>query len=140
MAGGKPKQDTWKPHIYRVGRHKGELDAAPENIGDLRKQIEPWLSAVFQSEHLSLLLGNGLALGIASAAGTQAADMKPLSFVCDHADQIEQAAKSVAAKSIRGEANFEDFLRVANELLRGLEILADKEDSQQLRNLVGGSP
>jgi hypothetical protein len=136
MAGGKPKQDTWKPHIYRVGRHKGELDAAPENIGDLRKQIEPWLSAVFQSEHLSLLLGNGLALGIASAAGTQAADMKPLSFVCDHADQIEQAAKSVAAKSIRGEANFEDFLRVANELLRGLEILADKEDSQQLRSEI----
>lgn len=136
MAGGKPEQDNWKPHIYRVGPDKRELDAAPENTRELRKQIEPWLSAVFQSEHLSLLLGNGLALGIASAAGTEATDMKPLSFVCGHADRIEQATKTVAAKSIRGEANFEDSLRVANELLRGLEILGNREDSQQLRSEI----
>ena len=32
-----------------------EIDAK-----EFRKKIEPWLTAVFQSEHLSLLLGTGL--------------------------------------------------------------------------------
>lgn len=46
-------------HILHIG---GETET-PENpeadTNAWRKRIEPWLSAVFQSEHLSLLLGNG---------------------------------------------------------------------------------
>ena len=30
-----------------------------------RRRIEPWLSAIFQSEHLNLLVGSGFSLGLA---------------------------------------------------------------------------
>ena len=30
------------------------------NTDELKKDVEPWLSAIFQSEHLSLLVGTGL--------------------------------------------------------------------------------
>ena len=33
---------------------------------DLRSRVEPWLSSLFQSEHLSLLLGSGLSTAIQS--------------------------------------------------------------------------
>ncbi|GIV29201.1 MAG: hypothetical protein KatS3mg028_0267 [Bacteroidia bacterium] len=32
----------------------------------LEEKIEPWLTAVFQSEHLSLLLGSGLPIALNS--------------------------------------------------------------------------
>ena len=31
---------------------------------DLRSRVEPWLSSLFQSEHLSLLIGSGLSSAI----------------------------------------------------------------------------
>ena len=53
-----------KKHFYRVGSHSGAWDDLPTDPDELdsltnsaRKHIEPWLSAVFQAEHLNLLLG-----------------------------------------------------------------------------------
>ena len=42
---------------------------------DLRSRIEPWLTSLFQSEHLSLLAGSGLthAVHILAAGGGAAA-------------------------------------------------------------------
>jgi len=30
----------------------------------IRKKVEPWLTALFQSEHLSLLVGTGLSIAL----------------------------------------------------------------------------
>ncbi len=113
-------------HLYRVGSHKDSFDEAPTGKEEeLRKRIEPWLSAVFQSEHLSLLLGSGFTIGVAD--GEKAADMKIPEINGDDADKIRKYAEDSANKSERGRPNFEDYIRVANELLRGYEILEDEK-------------
>src|SRR5690606_20661233 len=101
----------------------------------LRDQIEPWLTALFQSEHLSLLAGAGLthavhhlAVGEGAAAGM---DKLTLS---NHQAEIDQAAEKAAEAAGRKKGNLEDQLRVANELLRGLEILQQDSKADALRN------
>lgn len=90
---------------------------------ELREHIEPWLTSLFQSEHLSLLAGSGLTHAVHFlAAGTSAAGMGtiPLSV---HQEKINAAAEVSAERAGRKKGNVEDQLRVANELLRGLEIV-----------------
>jgi hypothetical protein len=90
---------------------------------ELREHIEPWLTSLFQSEHLSLLAGSGLTHAVHFlASGTNAAGMGsiPLSV---HQDKINAAAGVSAEQAGRKKGNVEDQLRVANELLRGLEIV-----------------
>lgn len=60
-----------KKHFYRVGSHSGGWDDLPSDLDQLdklvngaRRQIEPWLSAVFQAEHLNLLLGSGFTVAV----------------------------------------------------------------------------
>jgi hypothetical protein len=45
---------------------------APIGAGQLRPRIEPWLTALVQSEHLSLLIGSGLTHAV-HRLGTEAA-------------------------------------------------------------------
>ena len=61
---------AWKAHVYKVGANSDTYDSPPqpELVAKLRSQIEPWLAAVFQAEHLSLLLGSGFTLSVANAA------------------------------------------------------------------------
>lgn len=100
---------------------------------DLRQGIEPWLTSLFQSEHLSLLTGTGLSTAIeVIAKGSANTAMSVPILDTDYSDEINASAKVIAKKNKRGEANIEDYIRVINELLRGLEILghntsADKE-------------
>lgn len=127
-------EEKWKNHLYRTGSHTGSYDEVPDNPEQLRKQIEPWLSAVFQSEHLSLLLGNGFGIGV--SGGKFMASMGISDFDGPLAELVKQAASRSAKCSERGVPNFEDNLRVANELLRGLEILADPR-STDLQTQIG---
>ncbi|QSH96103.1 SIR2 family protein [Treponema phagedenis] len=96
-------------------------------VKDLRSRIEPWLTSLFQSEHLSLLVGSGLTHAVHYlAAGKGAAGMSVLGLnICK--DEIDNKAKESAKYAGRKEGNLEDQLRVANELLRGLEILGDSK-------------
>jgi hypothetical protein len=102
-------------------------------LSDLRIGIEPWLTSLFQSEHLSLLIGTGLSIAVQYLAtnDNKNAMSKPKLDTC-YADNIKTKAKSVAKKNGRGEANIEDYIRVVNELLCGLKILghdsAEDED------------
>jgi len=90
----------------------------------LRQRIEPWLTALVQSEHLSVLVGSGLTHAIHHmATGTSAAGMTPVPFA-SYTDQINAGVARIASRTGRGTGNFEDQIRVANELLRGLEILS----------------
>ncbi|MDO9593141.1 MAG: SIR2 family protein [Erysipelotrichaceae bacterium] len=90
----------------------------------LRPRIEPWLTALFQSEHLSLLVGSGLSHALQQIAAVKnIAVMDPVKFT-DYNSQINGMAKKSGNEAGRAKCNIEDQIRVANELLRGLEILA----------------
>ena len=101
---------------------------------DLRQGIEPWLTSLFQSEHLSLLTGTGLSTSIeVMATGSAKSGMSKPTLDTIYIDKIEESAQTIAARNKRGESNIEDYIRVINELLRGLEILghntsADKDE------------
>lgn len=102
-------------------------------LSDLRNGIEPWLTSLFQSEHLSLLTGTGLSIAVQYlASGSADSAMAEPALDTAYADKIQAKAKSVAEKSSRGKANIEDYIRVINELLRGLEVLGhDSENATE---------
>lgn len=102
-------------------------------IKELRGRVEPWLTALFQSEHLSLLAGSGLTHAVHRlATGKPAAGMSEATLT-SYKDEIEKAAKKAAQKAGREAGNLEDQLRAANELLRGLEILGKSAEAESLR-------
>lgn len=89
----------------------------------LRPRIEPWLTALAQSEHLSLLIGSGLTHAVHGVATSKSLPgMRPTEFDA-FGDAISTEAARVAQLAHRADGNFEDQIRVASELLRGLEIL-----------------
>ena len=92
----------------------------------LRATIEPWLTAVFQSEHLSLLIGTGITTAICYDAEVEPQAMQRITFVTEK-DKIEKYANEEAKTMSRGSANFEDDLRTAIELLKGLRILGESK-------------
>lgn len=96
----------------------------------LRPRIEPWLTALVQSEHLSLLIGSGLTHAVHwIGTGKPLPGMNAVTF-SNLNDEISQEAKRTAKATGREDGNFEDQVRVANELLRGLEILASSKADQ----------
>ncbi len=106
----------------------------------LRDRIEPWLTALFQSEHLSLLIGSGLTYAINSIAPGKNDSEKQPNIMSQqefntYKNEIEASIKNSAEKAGRGEGNFEDQIRIVNELLAGLNILTSvKSDKQDKRN------
>ena len=109
-------------------RSEEEIDS-----GKLRTRIEPWLTALCQSEHLSLLLGSGLSHAVHRlATGQGLSGMEAVNFG-DEDSLINKEAQRTAETSGRGKGNIEDQIRVANELLRGLEILGANDGKTQKR-------
>jgi len=103
------------------------------SIKELRNRIEPWLTSLFQSEHLSFLAGSGLTHAVHYlAAGEGAAGMGAVALTGYQAE-ICKAAEETSERAGRKKGNLEDQLRAANELLRGLEILGKTDDAQKLR-------
>jgi len=125
-----------KAHFYRVGPKDGSFDNTDDiDPGKLRRDIEPWLSAVFQSEHLSLLIGNGLSTAVSYAAKADSASMDLPEFDCDLNDEIDKYAAKSAKAIGRGVPNFEDKIRVASQLITGLRILKDDRSKKVLKAL-----
>ena len=88
----------------------------------LRPRIEPWLTSLVQSEHLSLLVGSGLTHAVHwLATGDDLTGMSSVEFVT-FKNEIDAEAKRTASLALRGDGNFEDQIRAANNLLRGLRI------------------
>lgn len=120
------------------GYDKSDGPEGKQDFGysELRRHIEPWLTALFQSEHLSLLLGSGLTSAVHSlATGDKATGMGEAKFP-SHQTIIDHAADIAAKRAGRGSSNLEDQLRAANELLRGLEILQNQNDADSLRTEI----
>lgn len=123
MTGAKWEHD----HVLHIGGET-ETPADPASeTGAWRKRIEPWLSAVFQAEHLSLLLGNGFTTGIARHAGATPVSMDKAAFGCPEEDKVNAYAAKLAAATGRGSANIEDQLSAALSFLSGLQILEHKD-------------
>lgn len=100
---------------------------------ELRNRIEPWLTSLFQSEHLSLLVGSGLTHAVhLLATGGNAAGMAQLTLENFQAE-INSAALKASEAAGRESGNLEDQLRVSNELLRGLEILQKIDEAESLK-------
>jgi hypothetical protein len=117
-----PEPDVFRLHVdSKCSWAKPGEPFGPEK---LRPRIEPWLTALVQSEHLSLLVGSGLTHAV-HRLGTGAAlpGMNAVTFQSLNAE-ITQEVERTSEAAGREEGNFEDQIRVANELLRGLEILA----------------
>lgn len=102
-------------------------------IKELRSRVEPWLTALFQSEHLSLLAGSGLTHAVHHLAADMSAAGMGEATLTSYKDEIKKAAKDAAKKAGREAGNLEDQLRAANELLRGLEILGKSAEVETLR-------
>jgi len=113
-------------HILKTST-KTVCTSIPDEIKqeELKKEIEPWLSAIFQSEHLSLLTGTGLTSAVSNIAGVKAQEMTRLIFKDSLSQSIKKKSDETASKMNRGEANIEDDIRIALELINGLKIIED---------------
>ena len=102
---------------------------------ELRNRIEPWLTSLFQSEHLSLLAGSGLTSAVQSTASIKADNgMNNVQSNSHYHKQINQKATESAIRMGRDtKPNIEDYIRVQNELLRGLEIIGDITKYEELK-------
>lgn len=92
---------------------------------DLKKEVEPWLSAIFQSEHLSVLIGSGLTSSVSFLAGVKPQEMWRLDLKSELAGKVKEKADKSAIEMKRGEANIEDDIRITLELINGLNIIDD---------------
>lgn len=111
--------------VFKVSAHCGWAKPEDEITPDfLRSRIEPWLTALFQSEHLNLLVSSGLSTAVQQSA-TDAiphgmgwiTDLK----VCK--PEIDSYVETTAKAAGRETGNIEDQIRSINELIKGLEIL-----------------
>jgi hypothetical protein len=90
-------------HYLRVGAVERELQPGQVEPERERRDIEPWLSAVFQSKHLSLLLGSGLPVAVAALGEARPAPMSVPDFNVDGQDLLLKRASTLATQSGRGD-------------------------------------
>jgi hypothetical protein len=134
-------QTQFKNHYYRIGRVDAFNDdsepIAPNVVSFHRQKIEPWLSAVFQSEHLSLLLGSGFPTSISHAAGVSGLpSMDRVEFGTKYDKKITSHAERLAERAHRGTANIEDEIRSAMALADGCAVAGKAEDERELRAAI----
>lgn len=138
----------WHKHVLHVGPAPFfTADEVDENKH--RRHVEPWLSALFQSEHLSLLAGSGLTTAVGYATGSAATSMASAQFKWKTGEgfsptdaamlesKINAHAAATADRIGRGAPNIEDQIRAASGLLIGLEILGD-ERATHVRAALNG--
>jgi hypothetical protein len=109
-------------------------DDSAVNNNIFRPRIEPWLTSLFQSEHLSLLCGSGITNAISILSGAGSGTTMGGTTFSNYKDKIEAAAKVSAEASGRKDGNIEDQIRTANDLLRGLKILGKTNKANTLEN------
>ena len=90
------EQDSGEPFKLAAGTKCSWLKA-DETLGPekLRPRIEPWLTALFQSEHLALLLGSGLSHAVHGiATGKVLPGMSQVKFTHFDTEIIAEAEKT----------------------------------------------
>ena len=114
-------------NIAKISNEFFSIDAEGDEK-EAREKIEPWLTAIFQSEHLSLLVGSGLTIALMYMLDPdiEYQEMERINFKY-FSEEIKKWAEDQASKLERGEANFEDDLCTAIDLLRGLKIVKNQK-------------
>ncbi|WP_390249057.1 hypothetical protein [Vibrio parahaemolyticus] len=124
------EQSDSYPFILSTNTSWGE-QGSKISIEKLRQNIEPWLTALFQSEHLNLLIGAGLSTSIQmSATGVPPVGMGWISDLAVCQSEINEFATKAAKSAGRAQGNIEDQIRAINELIKGLEILTVLDSPQ----------
>ena len=106
----------------------GDFSRGPGDGMPKRDDVEPYLAALLQAEHLNLLIGSGLTAALAAMAEFDGgADMSARLQIADDecAEAIEEAARLSACRTGRGTPNVEDRLRIAIVTAEGLRNLGD---------------
>lgn len=133
----------FKKNGYRAGANEDWFDDAPAGeeaeafAARARKHLEPWLSAVFQSEHLNLLLGSGFTIAVANLAKATATGMEATALGIAFDAAVEKHAADSAKSMGRGKPNIEDQIRSALGLLEGLAVEGRAKDHETLRAALG---
>lgn len=121
-----------EPPVLEAGGRLQLGDLVRESGDELppRDRIEPLLAALVQAEHLNLLVGSGLTIGLAQLAGYDGgAQMDAELAIEGHPqlqDEIEEAARRSAMATARGDPNIEDRIRIAAVTAEGLGHVGDK--------------
>ena len=123
MNSSQSGSSSWPSHVLRAGTHRPTFTSDP-NPEEHCEHVEPWLSALFQAEHLNLLVGSGLTTAVANAAGAPDVNMQPAQLKREYARSVQEAAKESTRRLGRGEPNIEDQIRAIRDLIAGLRVLA----------------
>jgi hypothetical protein len=131
----------WPAHVLRLGDLRFASEEAEAVDIPAAGEVESWIGAVLQSEHLALLVGNGFTTAQTLLAGGTPATMADAVVVAEDADLTERIAAEadrIAEAAGRGIANIEDSLRVALSLESGLRLL-DPDRANGLRAATDAS-
>ncbi|WP_144605851.1 SIR2 family protein [Algoriphagus algorifonticola] len=115
---------SWqKKNIIKIRDYKVPTEIEKPDGENLRDQIEPWLTALCQSEHLSLLTGAGISNAVHFiATGSAGAGMSQINLSV-FKDEILKKSKESSERAGRGsEPNIEDQIRTINDLIKGLDV------------------
>lgn len=127
---------NWEENnIYKVQDELKQINTIePADKGSFKKEIEPWISSLLQSDHVSLLLGSGFTKGIAEAAGSSGTDMDMEEREFAYSERVKDYAERLAEKHNRGVPNIEDQIYAHYLLSKGLEIIED-QDSDKIQEV-----
>jgi SIR2-like domain len=106
------------------GRDDAPVAPTPPEYADA---VRSWLTALVGAEHLALLVGSGLGIAISDATGTTGFGMDKVQFDAPDARLVDEHAENSVKEMQRGDANIEDQLRSALQLLAGLQIVEPGE-------------
>lgn len=118
-----------KNHV-RLGAEAVFGFESADSLGQVeRRRIEAWLAALIQTEHIALLVGNGLSSAVGHLTGTPPPSMwVPLDDDPNEMLQQVRAHAAGTAQTVGREANLEDEIRSAMTLAAGLGVLGRRED------------
>ncbi|MCZ0933172.1 MAG: SIR2 family protein [Oligoflexia bacterium] len=125
----------WNDEKFKTTNSHEDSDKTTKTHLDLRKKIEPWLTALFQSERLNLLIGSGLTISQAKIASDKKINFMETVKFDIFSKQIEEASKKLAEQNGRKSPNIEDNLNVVNALLAGLKVYTENNNTE-LKNKI----
>ena len=118
-----PGATSWVNH-FKTGRDEGDIPDGQEIDASMADRIQSWLTALFQGEHLSVIIGSGLTHAVLGVCGEKAAGMGGLNLasIPKFGPSVLTHANKQAEKCGRGVSNLEDQIKSFNELITGFEV------------------
>lgn len=124
---------SWGRHHVHVGDIRYESN--DEALGDdapVPAELEAWIGALIQAEHLGLLVGNGLTTAQTILAGGVPPTMSSAVAISDDAlrERVELECARIAEATGRGIPNLEDSLRVSLGIADALRVIGDSRAAE----------